>query len=237
MNVSEAKINIGEVKTLREQLAQSIRDSIIDGRIPPGERLTEEEIARQLGVSRTPVREAFFQLVSEGFAEVEPRRGVVVKEISLRDAEETYELKGVLEGLAARLAADRCTPAMIERLTAVNDELYRLAKSGSADLREALRLNSEFHSLINDACDNRKLARQITALRHQTLRYNYVFLSAAARLTRSADEHRAIIATLAARDADETERLLRLHNDAALATLRSRMLSHPSPTSPSRSPL
>lgn len=203
----------------------SIRTSIIDGRISPGERLTEEEIARQLGVSRTPVREAFFQLESEGFVEVEPRRGVVVKEVSLRDAEETYELKGVLEGLAARLAVDRCTPENINRLKEINEALYRAADHPADDVKSILDLNGEFHSIIINACDNKKVIQQITALRRQTLRYNFVYLSAVSRLRESADEHRSIIAALEQRNADDVERLLKSHNDSALASLRALMLT------------
>ncbi|MEW5798120.1 MAG: GntR family transcriptional regulator [Bacteroidota bacterium] len=221
----ETKIDVGEVKTLREQIATGIRSSIIDGRIGPGEKLTEEEIAHQLRVSRTPVREAFFQLVSEGFVDVEPRRGVVVREISLRDAEETYEVKGVLEGLAARLAVEHCTSDLIRTLEEINDALYLAADEQSADVKEILDLNNKFHLAISDACNNKKVIQQIVSLRRQTLRYNYVFLSALSRLRQSADEHQAIINALAHRDADEVERLLRLHNEAALASLRTFMLN------------
>lgn len=222
--MSDAKIDIGEVKTLREQIATGIRSSIIEGRIQPGEKLTEEEIAHQLRVSRTPVREAFFQLVSEGFVDVEPRRGVVVREMSMRDAEETYELKGVLEGLAARLAVEHCTSDLVRRLEEINDILYRDVEEQTLSAKEILDANNEFHLTITNACNNKKLVQQITALRRQTLRYNYVFLSTITRLHQSADEHQAIITAFAHRDATEVERLLRSHNDAALASLRAIMV-------------
>lgn len=222
--MSESKIEVGEIKTLREQIAAGIRSSIIDGRIQPGEKLTEEEIALQLRVSRTPVREAFFQLVSEGFVDVEPRHGVVVKSISLRDAEETYELKGVLEGLAARLTAERCTSELIHRLEEINDILYREIEEQTLTAKEILDNNNDFHFTITAACGNKKLIQQITALRCHTLRYNYVFLTTLSRLHQSADEHLAIIAALAQHNADEVERLLKLHNQSALNALRTLML-------------
>lgn len=224
--MNEVKINIGEIKTLREQIASSIRSSIIDGRIQPGEKLTEEEIARQLGVSRTPIREAFFLLSSEGFVDVEPRRGVIVREISIKDAEEIYELKGVLESLAVRLAAERMTPDIVTELQQINDALYQAAEEAPVDVRKILTLNGKFHDIIIAACDNTKVIHQLTALRHQSLRYNFVFLSAGSRLRESADEHRAIIDALVRRDAGEAERLMKEHNDAALASLRTVMLSH-----------
>lgn len=224
--MNEVKINIGEIKTLREQIASSIRSSIIDGRIRPGEKLTEEEIARQLGVSRTPIREAFFLLSSEGFVDVEPRRGVIVREVSIKDAEEIYELKGVLESLAVRLAAERMTPDIVTELQKINDALYQAAEEAPVDVRKILTLNGKFHDIIIAACDNTKVIHQLTALRHQSLRYNFVFLSAGSRLRESADEHRAIIDALVRRDALEAERLMKEHNDAALASLRTVMLSH-----------
>jgi len=220
----EAKFELGEIKTLREQIAAGIRASIIDGRFQPGEKLTEEEIAHQLRVSRTPVREAFFQLVSEGFVDVEPRRGVVVRDISLRDAEETYELKGVLEALAARLAVEHCSSDLIRTLEGINDVLYREVEEQTLSAKEIIDINNNFHLTITEACNNKKLIQQIVALRRQTLRYNYVFLSTVSRLRQSAEEHQAIITALAHRNADEVERLLKLHNDAALDTLRSLML-------------
>lgn len=223
--MDELKINIGEIKTLREQIAASIRSSIIDGRIRPCERLTEEEIARQLGVSRTPVREAFFQLSSEGFVEVEPRKGVIVREISVKDAEETYELKGVLEALAARLAVDRITPEVLAQLIVINESLYRAADEVPADVRKILDLNGQFHDIIINTCGNTKVISQVTALRRQTLRYNFVFISGDARHRESADEHRTIIDALELGNADEVERLLKRHNDSALASLRTLMMS------------
>lgn len=224
--MNETKINIGEIKTLREQIAASIRSSIIDGRIRPGEKLTEEEIARQLGVSRTPIREAFFLLSSEGFVDVEPRRGVIVREISVKDAEEIYELKGVLESLAVRLAAERMTPEIVAELRGINDALYHAAEEVPVDVRKILTLNGTFHHSIISACGNTKVIHQLIALRHQSLRYNFIFLSAVSRLRESADEHRAIIDALVRRDAAESERLMKEHNDAALASLRTVMLSH-----------
>jgi DNA-binding GntR family transcriptional regulator len=156
--------------------------------------------------------------------DVEPRRGVVVREMSMRDAEETYELKGVLEALAARLAVEHCTSDLVRRLEEINDILYRDVEEQTLSAKEILDANNEFHLAITDACNNKKLVQQITALRRQTLRYNYVFLSTVTRLHQSADEHQAIITALAHRNADEVERLLRSHNDAALASLRAIMV-------------
>ena len=227
------KIEAAELAPLRDRIANSIRTSIIDGRIKPGERLTEPEVARLLGVSRTPIREAFFLLISEGFVETAPRRGVVVSDLSPQDAEETYVLKGALEGLAASLAATRVTQDLLASLAAINDELATAIAVTPAEMARVLDLNNSFHQTLTDASGNRKLSKLVTVFRRQTLRYNYIYLSALSRLRHSVEEHRTMIEALRRRDASEVERLVRLHNDAALRALREFMLK---PQPPDRTP-
>ena len=102
---SKIDFRLEEVKPLRDRIVASIRDSIIAGKIKPGERLLEPDVAKMLGVSRPTLREAFLQLEAEDFVRVTPRRGAVVSELSVKDAEEIYVVKSALEALAARLAA------------------------------------------------------------------------------------------------------------------------------------
>lgn len=223
--LNKQKIESAEVAPLRDRIADSIRSSIIDGRVKPGERLTEPEVAKLLGVSRTPVREAFFQLISEGFVEVAPRRGVVVADLSPQDAEETYILKGALEALAATLAVEKATEELVHALEGINEELRAAVDAAPADMGRVLDLNNRFHQTLSDASGNRKLSRLVTVYRRQTLRYNYIYLSAVSRLRQSVEEHRAMIEALRRKDVDEVGRMVRLHNDAALRALRTFMAS------------
>lgn len=219
------KIETADLSPLRERIAESIRASIIDGRVKPGERLTEPDVAKQLGVSRTPIREAFFQLISEGFVEVAPRRGVVVAELSQTDAEETYVLKSALESLAASLALDHSTPELISLLKSINEELAEAIEKTPVDLGRVLDLNNRFHQTMTDASGNRKLSRIVTVYRRQTLRYTYIYLSALGRLRHSVTEHRAMIRALEKGERAELERLVRSHNEGTLKSLRSTMTS------------
>lgn len=223
--LNKQKIESADVAPLRDRIADSIRSSIIDGRVKPGERLTEPEVAKLLGVSRTPVREAFFQLISEGFVEAAPRRGVVVADLSPQDAEETYVLKRALEALAATLAAEKATEELVDALGGINEELRAAIDAAPVDMGRVLDLNNRFHQTFSDASGNRKLSRLVTVYRRQTLRYNYIYLSAVARLRQSVEEHRAMIEALRRKDVDEVGRLVRLHNDAALRALRTFMAS------------
>ena len=117
-------------QTLREKILETIRDAILKGTMKPGERVSEPDLAERFGISRTPIREAFRQLESEGYLEVVPRKGAVVASLSERDIEEFYAIKIILEGFAARMAADKLTAKEIERL---ENEVIKLEKELDVD--------------------------------------------------------------------------------------------------------
>ncbi len=117
-------------QTLREKILETIRDAILKGTLKPGEKVAEPELAERFGISRTPIREAFRQLESEGYLTVIPRKGAVVTALSEQDVQEFYAIKSILEGYAAELAATRLSLKEIERLEAINERLRELAKEG-----------------------------------------------------------------------------------------------------------
>ncbi len=207
--------NLDELKPLRDRIASSIRDSIIEGKIKPGERLLEPDVAKTLGVSRTPLREAFLQLESEGFLKVNPRKGALVAETSPDDAEETYVIKGALEALAARLAAEKINDRQIDELIALNKKMEAIAQAKNKDYKTFLELNSAFHQKIFECSGNTKLNKMINTLRNQTLRYNYIFLSLLSHLEESVAEHYDIISALKKRKPDEAETYVKKHNESA----------------------
>jgi DNA-binding GntR family transcriptional regulator len=207
--------DLEEVRTLRDRIAERIRSLIIDGALMPGDRLVEPDLAKRLGVSRTPLREAMLQLDSEGFVRVTPRRGAVVSALSHADATETYQVKGVLEAYAARLACARLQPDTMETLTSLHQRMCRLATARTKDVRTLLQLNAEFHQTLSDASGNEKLAGYVRSLRAQALRYNYIYLSVLSHLAPSMKEHERILAALVKRDAALVERLVRAHSEAA----------------------
>ncbi len=223
-----AHVRLEAVKPLRDRIAEMIRESIIDGKIRPGERLVEPDLASRLGVSRTPLREALLQLDSEGFVNVTPRRGAVVSDLSMEDAKETYLIKGALEPLAARLACEKITDAELESLQDIHERMSRSASTRTRDNRRILQLNSEFHSNISAASRNEKLIQYIRILRSQALRYNYIYLSVLSHLSASLREHARILEALARHDGDAADRLMRAHEDAARTALCSYIEHHTS---------
>ncbi len=141
--------------TLREKILETIRDAIIAGALKPGEKVAEPELAERFGISRTPIREAFRQLESEGYLTVIPRKGAVVVSFSEKDVEEFYAIKSILEGYAARRACENLTPRELERLQTINGKLLHLADDG--DFKGFFKMHNDFHEQFIRAADNEKL--------------------------------------------------------------------------------
>lgn len=213
----ENKLEIGEInKTpLRESIANTIRVSIIHGKLKPGERLLEPIVAEHLGVSRTPVREAFFQLESEGFVEVMPRKGAVVSDVSVNNADELYVVRSVLEGLAAKLTSEKITDELLTNLKDINKQLKENIKEENDNFIEISELNNKFHDIINSAACNEKLYQTIDLLRKQTRRYTFIYLSTLFRLKVSVEEHDEIIHLLSERNTEAAEKSMRKHIENA----------------------
>lgn len=219
-----------ELKPLRDRIAALVRDSVIEGKLKPGERITEDEIASSLGVSRTPIREAFLQLEQEGFLSVQPRKGAVVTELSLQDAQETYLIKGTLEAEAARLAVEYATDEDIEHLEALNRQMEKIASAEAKNYRRFLDLNSRFHHNLCEFSKNQKLIRIISTLRKQTLRYNYIYVSLLSHLKQSVEEHWQIIRCIKEKDEEKLEQLVKVHGETARLALYDFIQKNQQPT-------
>jgi DNA-binding GntR family transcriptional regulator len=194
-------------QTLREKILENIRDAILKGTLKAGERVSEPDLAERYGISRTPIREAFRQLESEGYLTVVPRKGAVVTALSERDVEEFYSIKSILEGYAARLAAEKLTEKDIDRLKAINDRLAKLATAG--DVKTFFRIHNEFHEQFIRASGNEKLLELIQQLLKKFDRLRIASLSLPGRMEISVQEHEKIIDAFVERDGDTADRLVR----------------------------
>jgi DNA-binding GntR family transcriptional regulator len=193
--------------TLRESILETIRDAIISGALKPGEKVAEPELAERFGISRTPIREAFRQLETEGYLKVVPRKGAVVVSFSQRDVEEFYAIKSILEGYAARSACEKLTPREIDKLQTINDKLALLAKE--SDVKLFFKVHNNFHELFIKAADNEKLAELITNLVGRFQRLRIASMSQPGRMDFSVREHQKIIDAFRNKDADLAEKLVR----------------------------
>jgi DNA-binding GntR family transcriptional regulator len=194
-------------QTLREKILENIRDAIISGTLKAGSRVSEPDLAERYGISRTPIREAFRQLESEGYLTVIPRRGAVVSEFSQKDVEEFYAIKSILEGYAARRACTKLTPKELERLQAINERLSELADQN--DIKAFFKIHGDFHDLFIRAADNEKLRELLSSLVTRFQRLRFMSLSLPGRMRISVQEHEKIIDAFSRKDAEAAETLVR----------------------------
>ena len=194
-------------QTLREKILETIRDAILKGTLKPGEKVAEPELAERFGISRTPIREAFRQLESEGYLTVIPRKGAVVTALSEQDVQEFYAIKSILEGYAAELAASRLTEKEIEKLEAINERLKTLAKEG--DVKAFFRVHNEFHELFLKASGNSKLYELIQQLGLKFNRLRMASLSVAGRMEISVAEHDNLLKAFRKHDGSMAEDLVK----------------------------
>ena len=178
-------------KTLREQIVFSLRESIIRGELKPGTKLTEPELATRLGISRTPIRESFRQLESEGFLTVIPRKGAVVSNITRKDIEDFFELKSLLEGYAARIAAEKMTEKDVDKLIQINKELADCAENNNYE--RFFTKNEEFHNYFLTLCGNEKLVEIRDTMVKRFLGFRMAALSLPGRLMESVKQHEQAI--------------------------------------------
>jgi len=199
------KISIDNHMTLREKIVETIRGAIVNGQLPAGTRVAEPDLAERFGISRTPIREAFRQLESEGFITVVPRKGAVVASFSSKDVSDFYDLKALLEGYAARCAVKTLTDKEIARMEAVNRQMETAA--GKRDLRKVLLLHNEFHDIFLKACGNEKLHSIIQGMVMQFQRYRLV-LAMPGRIEGSIGQHQEIVEAFRKKDGHLAESLV-----------------------------
>jgi DNA-binding GntR family transcriptional regulator len=191
---------------LGEQVYETLKAAILQGDLPPASKLTETQMAERLGVSPTPVREAFRRLAAEGLVAIAPWRGVTVQSISDREMVETYQCREVLEGLACRLAAATLDAAGIAELARLL-RASRQARTAS----EVARRNTELHNVIVSYAGNAKLTAMLGLFHAVIQRDRSLTAYNAKRRAEIHAEHAAIIEALRARDADAAEEAMRRH--------------------------
>lgn len=193
--------------TLSDQVYTTLRDRIVAGRHAPGEFLREIELAAALGVSRTPVREAFARLAREGFVERLARRGYRVPAEPLSRLLEFYPVVAALEVLAAELSLPRLDAPLFARLRSINRRMAeRIARK---DAEGGIALNHEFHQLLSARCGNQRLCDLLDELRNQVLRLEYWSAGQAEQPDEAVRQHDAIVDAFERGEPQEALRLLR----------------------------
>jgi len=211
-------------RPLREEVYDALRQAIVRGELSPGLRVVETEVAGRLGISRTPVREALRKLEAEGFLSKGPGSSLVVSAMSPEEVEETFRIRAVLEGLAARLAAERATPEGIAKLEGI---LKRSEAQMDGEAPERLlEWNTRFHDGLNALSGSTQLQQLLQAIHDKILRYRRITLEVGRSSKVWLREHRAILRAVKERDPGRAERLIAQHvlrkKETVLAYLRNR---------------
>jgi DNA-binding GntR family transcriptional regulator len=191
------------------ELREKIEDEIATGRIVPGSKLDETELATRFRVSRTPIREALIQLASTGFVEMRPRRGAVVPEVAPRRLVEMFELMAELEAMCGRLAARRMSDGDHRPLVHAQEACEALSQKHDPD--GYYHQNEVFHHVIYEGSHNSFLAEQASALHRRLGPYRRLQLRVRDRIATSCAEHRHIVAAILEGDGERAAELLREH--------------------------
>ncbi len=201
-----------QVGSLTAIAYHAIKDEILSNRLRAGEPLPTERLISELGLSRTPLREAILRLEKEGLLEVRPRMGTFVSHLNLQEIQDMYQVRRELEGLAARLAAERVAP---ERLAAVEKELKRHPLKGEINYKALSEAGQGLHRLIVESCGNQVLARFIRSLQDHFTRFRNLSLDIPEKILTSHHEHLRILEALKSGDGQLAEQLIQEHFDHA----------------------
>jgi DNA-binding GntR family transcriptional regulator len=199
----------GDHKGIRELLFKHLRSLILSGRFERGQKLVEEDLAKEFNVSRTPVREAIRKLETEGLVQYQPRRGVVVTGFSTEDLDDIYATREVLEGLAARLAAVRATDTEVEELKRYLDLMNQASIEG--DFERSTQIHTTFNELLYRIGGNNRLYVILTQFSEYIEHGQLVSLTRAGREPEIRSEHESMFKAIAAHDSEGAERAARLH--------------------------
>jgi DNA-binding GntR family transcriptional regulator len=202
-------------RPLHAQARQVVLERILRGDLAPGSRLIESLLAKDLGVSRTPLREALMHLEREGFLELQPNRGFFVAPLSTEEAAELYPLVSLLESHALDLTGIPDT-SRARRLAELNEQLL----SHEHDPEEAFSLNVEWHTVLTSGCPNRLLLKLLASVRRKVYRYEWAFFAPGGDQVRDAVEgHDAVLTALESGDMATALNALRQHWNTDLETL------------------
>lgn len=205
----DVKQEVTDKFSLRGRVFHRLREDILSGKYKEGDELKEVAIGEDLGVSRTPVREAFRQLELEGLIQIIPNKGAYVTGITEKDVKDIYMIRSLLEGLCARWACEHITQEQMEEM----EENIYLSKfhAQKGHLEQLAELDNRFHEILYEACNSKMLEHQLRDFHEYVLRVRKKTLSNANRGPKSNEEHEMLMEAIKAKDADKAEKLANMH--------------------------
>ncbi|AFS77231.1 transcriptional regulator, GntR family [Gottschalkia acidurici 9a] len=203
------RIEIEQYKPLRDIVFETLREAILSGKLKPGERVMEVQLAEKLGVSRTPVREAIRKLELEGLLVMIPRKGAYVADVSIKDVLNVLEIRASLEGLAASLAAERITDDEIKELKEKAKEFEQMSKENNKE--GMIQKDTEFHNVLLNASRNDKLVNIVEGLGDQVQRFRVIYFTEYKNDENIKIEHSRIVDAISKRDSEKADEVAQEH--------------------------
>lgn len=195
--------------TLHIQIADALREMIMIGELKNGDKINENVLCGAMGISKTPLREALRVLSAENLISLVPNRGAYVTKPTTAEIKEMFAVMSVLEGVCARAAAEKMTPADFARLEELHAELEE--KFDVRDQEEYIRINNRYHSFVQDLAGNRTLNQIVSGLRKKILLYRFQSLNLPGRFEASIKEHRDLLEAFRNRAAPKAEKIMKTH--------------------------
>ncbi len=209
MGVNMLDLDLQSHKPLREIVYEQLKMQILEGKIEPGTRMMEVNLADEMGVSRTPVREAIRKLEKDGLVVIEPRRGAYASEISVRDIVDTLIVREDLEGLAATLTAQNMTQEISDELRSIADAYEKAIRAG--DTQNIIEHDEAFHKCITDHSDNKSLIQIYGSIQELALRFRYFYYDDFSRYQDMPRTHYHILEALESGDPEKAQQAARRH--------------------------
>ena len=203
------RLVIKNIKTIRRKIYDHLREQLLNGEIPPRQHLIEAKIAKELGTSRTPVREALHSLELEGLIESIPRVGYVVKPINEDEVEEICEIRAAIEGLAARWAIEKAHKKLVvelEKNISISED-----KVSKGDVRAFVDMDAQFHEIISKFSGSKRLMELAQTLRRHMLRYRIQSIYLTDNVLRAIEGHKGILQAIEKSDLEEVNRSIKRH--------------------------
>ena len=208
-----SKFQMGKIKDerkfLRDLVYEKLQYSLLEGKFDEGDRITEGEITGELGVSRTPVREALYRLAATGLIKIVPHKGFIVSKWTVKELKDVIAVRMVLEKFAIKLAVENISPEEIEELKTLLIKIEKAVKE--KNIPKSSDLNTLFHDKIILASRNKELFEIMKSLKNKIWGFRIISLSSPKRLDKSLEEHREILAALTNKDISHAQELIQKH--------------------------
>lgn len=217
MNIEQSISSISR-QSLHVELVERLRDLIVDGSLPAGDKIPERELCERFEVSRTPMREALKVLAADGLVSLAPNRGAWVSKITVAELEEVFPIMGVLEGLSGQMACARISDQQIEGIRKTHHQM--VAHFEARDMAAYFHSNQKIHEAILEAADNATLHTMYRSLAARIRRARYLANMTDERWAEAVQEHKQILQALEAREGEKLATILRAHLQSKFDTVR-----------------